>query len=199
MEVFMVSWNKQRVNIFTFTIFILLCLSLHVQACETKRDNYKVLKDVNGRRIVLQRSLKDKALQIFIGQSAPKIISLPGQSCYEFILEETPEGDLVVLWYAVDPNKEGYSIYITTHSVGKNEWTEPLRLSAEDEQITADSVKLILTGSDDITVFWESLEFFTSSSDQNTLGYRHILRNVNGSVNSWGHPSTHSLLNESGN
>jgi hypothetical protein len=172
-----------------------LLFYLHdAEACESSDiKSYSINKDSLGRLIILRANLREKLLQISIDQEPSKIISLPGQECYDFLYEVTHEGDIIVLWMAVDPNKELYSLYTASLPYEK-EWTKPVCLTSEEEYINPKSLKLIVASNHDISIFWESTFFFESTNDPKVLAYKTELRKANGTIDSWSQTSTYAQL-----
>ena len=190
-------WTREIVYLFMSFALILLSYLHNLEACEsTDNKNYSLTKDALGRLIVLRIDLKDRSLQISIDGEPSKIISMPDQKCFDFYSHATPEGDIVIFWMGLASNQEICSIYITALPYGK-EWTQPERLSAENEYIISKSLRSIVTTLHDITVFWESAIFFESTQSITGLGHQRELRTVRGGMNSWSQPSTCVILSNS--
>lgn len=182
-------------SLFFFSFVSLCFFYCKLNACEQSNNpNFYIQKDSLGRLIILQKNVKEKSVEISIDRDSFHAISCAGQDCYDFYLEMTNEGDIIVLWYAVDPPNELFSIYATVLPSGSKEWMTPVCLSTENEYVSFKSLKLIVISRDNIEVFWEATEYFDSEKEPGKLDYRMLLRNVNGSVNSWGQACTFSKL-----
>jgi hypothetical protein len=195
----MKNWTKQIFCFFMSFVLISFFYSFRIEACESISNQfYAIKKDSLGRLITIKKSYQDKSLQVTIDQESSKIISMPSQECYEFLSEVTSEGDIVVLWLAIDSDKQIYSLYTAILPFGK-EWTKPICLSPEEECIIPKSLKLIVNSIHDIVVFWESSTIFESTKNSQVLGHKRELRSVSGTIEAWGQVSTSDVLYNSEN
>jgi hypothetical protein len=179
------KWNIK------FLALPLLLLSLQLsnhklEACGNEsHGKYEAIIDSLGREIVVW-SASDASIHISIGTPGqalnPVPISLSGQKCTGVQLGTNSQGDLVVLWLASDASKPTYSLYCNILPNGGN-WKGVVALSNNVEGILKQTTDLIVTDSQDILVFWESITYFYSPSDPTQLTFSHDVNSIYGSVN----------------
>lgn len=183
--------------LYLFCGFLLLAHSNHAKACETGNNKTSIVtKDGLGRLILVWiTSDMEKKVMISIDRGPSTTISLPNQVCAYPVCECSSEGDIIVAWFEIDPNKEN-SLYYTALPYGKS-WTEPVCLTNGEESIIPKTHTLEIINKDEVSVFWESITFSKSSKDPKITCFKRELRSVSGTIDFFNEATTELLLNQS--
>jgi hypothetical protein len=184
----------------SLTYTVILCAALTallfhnpIEACGESKGLYHIERDSFGRTILIwtDPNVLVPAVKVSINNGPPTIISPEGQSCQEPTFEVTKDGDIVALWSTV--NNGTLDLYSSILPY-KDKWTTPVCISNGVEGVLANTYKLIVSDSNDLNVYWESVTYYLAYQNPNFLCSKRELRCAKGTSKNWSPAETLVML-----